>query len=206
MRASEVNPTGGNICAGRFWRFSDTLSPIGLILSLRRTTFFLYRGLRLTNEVMRHSVFGGWRAFGFGFVFLTMLVTLSYCKGSNGEDLLGDDSLPIAHAGMDRSYHVMDMVVLDGTGSHDPNGKSLRYQWTQTGGPPISLVQARTSTASFIAPGAPGVLTFELPAGSLLLIQTIQRKNLSKYRLPARQNTSPSLVTTPTLLMVRKGL
>ncbi len=32
-----------------------------------------------------------------------------------------------------------DIVILDGTGSHDPEGGTISYRWTQTDGPPVEL-------------------------------------------------------------------
>jgi hypothetical protein len=60
-------------------------------------------------------------------------------------------------------------VTLNGS-AVDPNGASaqpLSYQWTQTGGPAVTLTNANTAAASFLAPsmipGVPAVtLTFQL--------------------------------------------
>ena len=49
-------------------------------------------------------------------------------------------------------------VRLDGTGS---TGETDTYSWTQTAGPPVSLTDATSPMASFIA-GAPGAYVFNL--------------------------------------------
>lgn len=47
--------------------------------------------------------------------------------------------IPIAFAGRDRSVTLGDTVDLDGSGSRDPDGDSLSFQWTQTFGPTVIL-------------------------------------------------------------------
>ncbi len=69
---------------------------------------------------------------------------------------------PSADAGPDLTVDLGAQVVLDGSGSGDPNEDSLTYTWTQTGGPVVvNLEGADTQTASF-TPTAAGLYTFEL--------------------------------------------
>jgi hypothetical protein len=56
-------------------------------------------------------------------------------------------------------------VTLDGSGSRDPNGDSLTYQWTQTGGAPVSLSSVTAARPTFTAPSAASTLTFRLNVG-----------------------------------------
>ena len=72
---------------------------------------------------------------------------------------------PIANAGPDGSYDLSaGLVVLEGNASRDPDGDSLTYQWTQTGGPAVSLRDARPSSpqARFNSPRTEQTLTFQL--------------------------------------------
>jgi len=56
------------------------------------------------------------------------------------------NTAPVARAGSSR-YAATDPVVLDGTGSYDPDGYGvLTYQWTQVSGPPVSITDADTAT------------------------------------------------------------
>ena len=72
---------------------------------------------------------------------------------------------PIANAGTDGRYDLSaEVVVLEGGGSRDPDGDTLTYQWTQTGGPAVSLRDARPSSsqARFNSPRTEQTLMFEL--------------------------------------------
>jgi hypothetical protein len=71
---------------------------------------------------------------------------------------------PVADAGVDQTAFLGAPVALDGTGSDDPDGDPLTYEWIQASGPAVTLTGADTATASFTAPSSPTTLTFQLEA------------------------------------------
>jgi len=71
---------------------------------------------------------------------------------------------PVAVAGDDQMVTEGDPVNLNGNGSFDSDGVIASYSWQQIGGPAVTLVDADTSTASFVSTDVSGdmTLTFEL--------------------------------------------
>ena len=60
---------------------------------------------------------------------------------------------PTASAGADQTVNEGDTVTLDGTGSSDPDGDSLRFRWTpQTQSSAVILSDDTSSTPTFTAP------------------------------------------------------
>jgi uncharacterized protein (TIGR03382 family) len=57
-----------------------------------------------------------------------------------------------------------DSITLDGTGSTDPDGQTLTYQWTQVSGPSVTLTPADGAVTSFVSPKSKdgATLVFEL--------------------------------------------
>ena len=59
---------------------------------------------------------------------------------------------PHACAGDDRNVQENEIVTLDGSGSFDPDGFTLVYNWEQTGGTEVELSDAMSSQPMFKAP------------------------------------------------------
>ena len=53
-------------------------------------------------------------------------------------------------------------MQLDGSGSTDPAGNPLTYQWTQTAGTAVTLSSATAVKPTFTAPASDATLTFQL--------------------------------------------
>ena len=71
---------------------------------------------------------------------------------------------PVADAGEDKTASPGDVVSLQSVDSEDPNGGTLSYEWSQTGGPDVDLTGAESSGAAFTVPDVDEetTLTFEL--------------------------------------------
>ena len=71
---------------------------------------------------------------------------------------------PVANAGPPQTVGEQVPVVLDATGSTDPNGNPLTFLWTQTGGQAVTLSGATTATPAFTSPTVltDSVLTFSV--------------------------------------------
>ncbi len=71
---------------------------------------------------------------------------------------------PIADAGDDRAVGAGASVILDGSGSSDPDHDSLVFLWEQVSGTPVTINNATSEMARFTAPSTPSshVLKFQL--------------------------------------------
>jgi hypothetical protein len=65
---------------------------------------------------------------------------------------------PTANAGPDQAVTSGQVVTLDGAGS----SAGVRYQWTQTYGPAVTLSGATTASPTFVAPAGPSQVRFRL--------------------------------------------
>ena len=84
--------------------------------------------------------------------------------GSTTVSVIGATSLPISNAGPNQTPYSGDTVHLDGSGSSDPSGSILTYQWTQTQGPEVFLDDSTAVNPMFTAPNVllQSSLVFEL--------------------------------------------
>ncbi|MBP7866229.1 MAG: OmpA family protein [Acidobacteria bacterium] len=62
-----------------------------------------------------------------------------------------ENKAPVANAGGDRVNEAAGVIQLNGSGSYDPDGDVITFQWTQVSGPAVTLTGADTATPSFTA-------------------------------------------------------
>ncbi|MCB9917355.1 MAG: LEPR-XLL domain-containing protein [Planctomycetes bacterium] len=84
--------------------------------------------------------------------------------GHTTVDITPIDDAPIANAGADQSVAESTVIMLDATGSSDPDSPSLTYTWTQTAGPTVTLSDANAAQPTFTAPDQTSnyTLTFQV--------------------------------------------
>jgi len=85
----------------------------------------------------------------------------------------GANLAPTADAGPDGNGTVGEDVLLDGSGSTDPDGDPLDFAWRQISGPDVVITDASSAIASF-APSEAGTYVFELTVTDGQLASTDQ--------------------------------
>ncbi|WP_324290042.1 myxosortase-dependent M36 family metallopeptidase [Pyxidicoccus sp. MSG2] len=99
---------------------------------------------------------------------LTFRVTVSDGHATASHDVVVTvrqvNRAPVANAGEAASAKGKTAVTLNGSASADADGTTVTYQWTQVGGPWVSLTGATTASPTFTAPDvkANTELTFRL--------------------------------------------
>ncbi len=110
---------------------------------------------------------------------------------------------PTASAGTDHSALVGEVVVLDGTNSHDPQNQTLSYEWLQVAGPAVSLSDVHSAQPEFVVP----VVSVNTPL-SFKLIVTDSDGNISDAALVNIiinvVNTAP-VAEAPAVMAIRAG-
>ena len=107
------------------------------------------------------------------------------------------NSAPVADAGPDQIGVGAGTVTLNGSGSYDPEGDPLTYQWTQIAGPSVSITGANTATATF--PAAAGQsysfrLTVKDPGGLQSTARTTVTTTAAPNIIVARFTATPSTI------------
>jgi hypothetical protein len=89
------------------------------------------------------------------------LFFLNACGGGGAQPV---NVAPTANAGTAQTVNVGSTVVLNGSASTDSDGSIAAHAWVQTAGTAVTLTNANTAQASFVAPQATATaaLTFRL--------------------------------------------
>ena len=95
---------------------------------------------------------------------------------------------PVADAGANQLNVPAGTITLNGSGSYDPLGEPLTYQWTQVSGPPVTLS----------APTAP-ITTFTAAAGQTYIFR-LTVTNTDKLSGSANTTVSTVSATAPTIM------
>jgi uncharacterized repeat protein (TIGR01451 family) len=108
---------------------------------------------------------------------------------------------PVANAGTDQFVVPSDAVLLDGSGSTDPDGHlPLTYRWKRTGGPFVILIGADTDQAAFQAPPYQSVLTFTLTVTDALGLGSSPDTVIVYVGMSPPLNQPPYMPSNPTPL------
>ena len=92
-----------------------------------------------------------------------ILVVLGLVAGCSGETV-GPNRAPVAVAGPDQAADLFVPVLLDGSGSYDPEGKQLTYQWELVAVPidGTAGLSSVTGITTELTPDAVGVWVIRL--------------------------------------------
>ena len=135
---------------------------------------------------------------------LRFLLTVSDGRGGTASNEVGVRVLasvnraPIADAGIDQTVSRGQTVYLNGSGS-DPDGNTLRFGWTQRSGPVVTLSNAGTATASFIAPKVSVTTTLIF---RLTVTDSAGLQGTDDVRVFVKKNATTTLRTTSSLVSV----
>ncbi len=100
---------------------------------------------------------------------LVLVALLSGCGGGGGAGTTAGSgasllTAPVADAGAGGNFSAGDTVRMDCSGSSDPQGDALTFQWEQTDGPLVQLSDKAACNPTFTAPDATATLVFRLEA------------------------------------------
>jgi LmbE family N-acetylglucosaminyl deacetylase len=88
--------------------------------------------------------------------------TAEYGEWFKRQIVKDESAVPGADAGPDQTVASKATVRLDGSGSSDPLGQHLEYEWSQIAGTTVTITGPEDEEPTFTAPAGPATLEFQL--------------------------------------------
>ncbi len=111
---------------------------------------------------------------------------------------------PIADAGADQNAFKRNLVTLDGSGSYDPDGDTLAYDWSQVVGPTVTLDCAVPAKPTF-TPTLTGTYTFYLNVSDGWGASSFDSVDVVVANRPPSANAGPDMSKRKTLVVILDG-
>lgn len=137
-----------------------------------------------------------------GALLITLGLTACSGGGGGGGNTATPNLAPLAEAGASVSVTPGDVVVLDGSGSNDPDGTIAAWQWEQLQGPTAVLEAPDSPQSGFVAPdvNTDAELVFSLTvtdnegasASDTMTVSIRPANPVPAYRISGRLATSAS--------------
>jgi hypothetical protein len=115
---------------------------------------------------------------------------------------------PLANAGLDQTVSEGVVVSLNGSGSSDPDGDPLTFQWVQASGIPVQLSNPNIANPTFTAPTGltqNEVLTFQLTVSDGQLSSVPDSVSITVLMAQPSSNIAPLATVTASSETVRYG-
>jgi hypothetical protein len=120
------------------------------------------------------------------------------------------DAVPVANTGVNQTVNPYTIVTLNGSGSSDPDGKIVSYKWVQIQGPSVTIYNANTPNASFVAPhpgslGASLVFSLKVTDSFGLITRDQTTVNVINEYNPPIASAGPDQTAAPATIVTLDG-
>ncbi len=113
-------------------------------------------GYQISSVLVDNASVGAMTSYTFNNVTTNHTISATFSKINQA---------PVANAGPDQTVAPKTKVILNGSGSADPDGNTITYTWTQTAGQTVTLSSTTSAKPTFTSPqgsSSPITLTFLL--------------------------------------------
>jgi hypothetical protein len=124
-------------------------------------------------------------------LLMCLAASIAACGGGGGSGSPTVNHPPVADAGTAQTTAKRVVVTLDGSASHDPDGNSLSYSWSQTAGSTVTLSDAKAVKPTFTAPGKSGTLSFSLTVNDGQLDSAPSTVSVTVTNAPPKASAGP---------------